>query len=680
LPFAAAAVVAVPPSSPAAVKVSVPELVMVAESEVLWTGVAVSRRGRVFVNYPRWSPAVAVSVAELTKSGEVRPFPDAEWNRWDPAASPADRFVCVQSVHIDRDDALWVLDPGMVAGKGVVEGGAKLLKVDLTSDKVVQTIRFDSSIAPQASYLNDVRVDTQRKYAYITDSGLGAIIAVNLATGESRRLLAEHPSTKSEDITLVIEGKPWLLPDGSPPRIHSDGVALDAKGEYLYYQALSGRTLYRIRTDLLRDPPAKDPDIAAAVEIVARPGPADGIGFGPDGCLYITSIEQNAIRCLTPEGKTEVLVQDDRLKWPDSLSITRDGTVYVTTSQIHLGAARNDPYRVFEVRPRASAKPPAPAAGTAPSKPAAVTPLPYEGLLKLFDYDRAAPTDLEVVRSNDLPGGEVVVQDVTYPSPVSGRVTALLVAPREPAGADTRRAGIVFLHWGQGDRTEFVWEAALFARAGAVSILLDAPWARPEPWRQPGEGHLARPDLVRGMYVQTILDIRRGIDVLLARGDVDKKRLAYVGHSFGATWGGTLAAVEKRFATHVLMGGLPRLTDFETKRTPKYEESAKHIEDQLTKEQFADYVAAIDPISSVHFIEHSTSRRRASRRRSPGTRHLTSSTAWRRSSTGERGSRRRSASGRSPHSLMNRCSGIEKPTTFPDCLLPRRGLFYAPSS
>jgi hypothetical protein len=52
------------------------------------------------------------------------------------------------------------------------------------------------------------------------------------------------------------------------------------------------------------------------------------------------------------------------------------------------------------------------------------------------------------------------------------------------------------------------------------------------------------------------------------------------------------------------MGGLPRLTDFETKRTPKYEESVKRIEDQITKEQFADYVAAIDPISSVYFIEH----------------------------------------------------------------------------
>ena len=37
----------------------------VARSENLWTGVAVSREGRIFVNYPRWSPQTTISVAEV---------------------------------------------------------------------------------------------------------------------------------------------------------------------------------------------------------------------------------------------------------------------------------------------------------------------------------------------------------------------------------------------------------------------------------------------------------------------------------------------------------------------------------------------------------------------------------------------------------------------------------------
>ena len=61
-----------------------PSLEVVASSTRLWTGVAVSREGRVFVNYPRWSDDVPLSVAEL-KDGEPVAFPSAEWNRWAPS-------------------------------------------------------------------------------------------------------------------------------------------------------------------------------------------------------------------------------------------------------------------------------------------------------------------------------------------------------------------------------------------------------------------------------------------------------------------------------------------------------------------------------------------------------------------------------------------------------------------
>ncbi len=35
---------------------STAQLKEIARSDKLWTGVAVSREGRIFVNYPRWSP------------------------------------------------------------------------------------------------------------------------------------------------------------------------------------------------------------------------------------------------------------------------------------------------------------------------------------------------------------------------------------------------------------------------------------------------------------------------------------------------------------------------------------------------------------------------------------------------------------------------------------------------
>jgi hypothetical protein len=44
---------------------------------------------------------------------------------------------------------------------------------------------------------------------------------------------------------------------------------------------------------------------------------------------------------------------------------------------------------------------------------------------------------------------------------------------------------------------------------------------------------------------------------LAARPEVDAKRLAYVGHSYGAQWGAILSAVDGRPRTAVLVGGIP---------------------------------------------------------------------------------------------------------------------------
>ena len=55
-------------------------LEQVAQSARQWTGIAVMPDGRIFVNFPRWSDDVPVSVGELRPDGSVRAFPNAEWN------------------------------------------------------------------------------------------------------------------------------------------------------------------------------------------------------------------------------------------------------------------------------------------------------------------------------------------------------------------------------------------------------------------------------------------------------------------------------------------------------------------------------------------------------------------------------------------------------------------------
>lgn len=325
-------------------------LEVVAESQRQWTGVAVSKQGRIFVCYPRWSDDVPVSVAELLPDGRAVAYPDEEWNTWNGSLSPRGHFVCVQSVYVDDDDNLWILDPANPKFEGVIETGPKLVKVDLSSDTVAGRYYFDEFEAPAGSYLNDVRVDTKRGYAYITDSGLGAIVVVNLDSRRSRRLLEFDPSTKSEGVTLTIEGMPWLRPDGAKPVVHSDGIALSPDGEWLYYQALTGNSLYRVRTRMLRDVLLPSGKLSEAVELVGTTGPADGIMFGPDGALYITAIQEDAIKRCMPGGSLETVISDRRLEWPDSFARGPENTMYVTTSQIHLWGEPTQPYRVLRFR------------------------------------------------------------------------------------------------------------------------------------------------------------------------------------------------------------------------------------------------------------------------------------------------------------------------------------------
>ena len=326
-------------------------LVEVAASERLWTGIAISGKGRIFVCFPRWSDDVPISVGEVLDSGRIRPFPNEAWNVWDASASPGEHFVCVQSVYIDRQDNLWILDAASPYLSGAVPGGAKLLKVDIDNGKVLRTILFDEAVVPSAGYLNDVRVDTERDVAYITDSGLGALVVVDLKTGKARRLLVDHASTKSEDIVLTIGGKEWR-PGGQAPRVHADGLALDRNGEFLYYHALTGRILYRIETRWLRDAAVTERTLGTKVESLYETCAADGMGIGPDGYLYLTSIEDDAINLFLSLGKLETVVMDSRLKWPDSIAWGPDGNIYVTASQIHLGDEAREPYRIFKVIPQ----------------------------------------------------------------------------------------------------------------------------------------------------------------------------------------------------------------------------------------------------------------------------------------------------------------------------------------
>ncbi|MEM9379308.1 MAG: L-dopachrome tautomerase-related protein [Planctomycetota bacterium] len=320
---------------------------LVAESPRQWTGVAASPGGRLFVCFPRWSDDVPISVAELV-DGQAVPFPDEAWNAWAPGDDPSRAFCCVQSVHVDGDGRLWILDAGNPGFRGVIDGAPKLLEVDLGRNEIVGTYPFSDVVRPE-SYLNDVRVDTERGVAFLTDSGRPGLVVLDTVSGRSRRVLDGHASTTAEDITLTIEGEAWLR-DGATPKVHSDGIALTPDRSEIYFQALTGRTLYRVPTRVLRDFTLTDARIEQSVKRVLVGGACDGMAFDASGALYLSSIEENAVHRVSMAGQRELVARDARLSWPDSFAVGPDGWIYVTSAQIHLGAAPMAPYRLWRFR------------------------------------------------------------------------------------------------------------------------------------------------------------------------------------------------------------------------------------------------------------------------------------------------------------------------------------------
>ncbi|MGH1587319.1 SMP-30/gluconolactonase/LRE family protein [Methylobacterium phyllosphaerae] len=303
------------------------------------TGVTVAADGRIFVNFPRWTEDAPISVAELTRDGQVKPYPDDEWNSWRNAKknqiSAGDHFVCVQSVVADAHGNLWVVDPAAPATAPVVQGGSKLVRIDLGENKVAQVIRFDETVAPQGSYLNDVRFSPDGRHAYLTDAGAkGALVVVDLQNGKARRVLDGHRSTQPEkDVVVKTDGQELRRPDGRGVEFAADSVALSPDGRTLYWKALTGRTLYRIATEALDDPRLSARELDSRIERVGESEPTDGLWIDKRGRLYLSAIEDNAVK-VRGSGRDTTLVQDDRLRWPDTFSEGPDGTIYVTSSHI----------------------------------------------------------------------------------------------------------------------------------------------------------------------------------------------------------------------------------------------------------------------------------------------------------------------------------------------------------
>lgn len=323
-----------------------------------FTGVAVANNDRLFVNYPYWLDAHQYSVVEV-KQGKAVPYPNETWNSFKKGEEGQNKFVCVQAVYTDDQNYLWIVDAAGIGLGPVYQRSNKVIRINLATDTIERIYRFPEEIINDHVYLNDIRVDNQNGFAYMTDSSSGGLVVLNINSGESRYVLENSPAVLSDkNYTFSPLGKELTTGDGNPLKVNSDGIALSPDREWLYFKPLTDAKLYRISTSVLRDFETPINTIEESVVDLGSFTTTDGMIFDDKGNLYFGDLEQHSILKITPDVQMQELVQDkDQLIWPDSYSISKDGHLYITASQIqwmpwfHHGENKTKvPYKVLRLK------------------------------------------------------------------------------------------------------------------------------------------------------------------------------------------------------------------------------------------------------------------------------------------------------------------------------------------
>jgi dienelactone hydrolase len=167
-------------------------------------------------------------------------------------------------------------------------------------------------------------------------------------------------------------------------------------------------------------------------------------------------------------------------------------------------------------------------------------------LARLYEYDKHASfreTD-RVIPNKKIP---VVVHDIRFSDGRGGEVSAYLCVPpgKGPFG------GVVFVPGSGGRQIDFFVECVQMAGKGAVAMSMVTPFIRGVPPGPNATIPSARYYLAH--FEDNVVAIRRALDLLAARKDVDVDRLGLAGWSLGGALSSVASGVDPRVKAAVLV-------------------------------------------------------------------------------------------------------------------------------
>ena len=313
-----------------------PQITVLGEFEERPGNPAVGPEGTVYFSvHPFDQPEF--KVMELV-DGEGVPFPNPEISS---------SFAAVIGIQVEKDGTVWMLDMGSE------NTSPKLLGWDTQNNRLKAVHYLPNEVSVANSFHQDFAIDERRRKAFIADMSRGgmidesnpAIVIVDLATGQARRVLEAHEYLQPQPEQIMIaEGEAMTFTDDQgnrhPIELGLNPIAIDAQNEWVYFSTINPGVLYRIKAEILGDFSQSDSALAAAIEPFADKPSSDGIAADGQGRVYITNVADNAIS-IADENGARIWVQDSRFVWPDGVYVAPDGSVVATINQLNRAAPFN---------------------------------------------------------------------------------------------------------------------------------------------------------------------------------------------------------------------------------------------------------------------------------------------------------------------------------------------------
>jgi hypothetical protein len=278
-------------------------------------GLSTTPDGRIFLVYQHVdNTGPNPQIVEFnTTTNTSTPYPNQAWNNHTSGADPGTHFVSANAQRIGPDGKLYVIDSGQPGGSGATQAGRgpvafpygpKVVQIDVTTAEVTRIYYFGNS-TNSASHLDDIRFHNSTSKAYLTDAGSAGLIVLDLAAGETRRVLSNDPSTGSY-IPVSAEGSFLRSSDGSPSYTYADQLEVSPDGKWFYHQSSAG-SMSRISTEALdaafsNSSMNQNEVLDAWVEPFAHTPSTGGTAIDAQGNIYNSDTDSQRVIKIAPNG------------------------------------------------------------------------------------------------------------------------------------------------------------------------------------------------------------------------------------------------------------------------------------------------------------------------------------------------------------------------------------------